>query len=84
MTTPTSTVSPDTVGILFMAYGGPETLADMPGYLADIRAGRVTPDTVLEEITNNYRQIGGRSPYPNLRAPRWTRPCRPSLPRTVP
>lgn len=64
MTTPT--VSPDTVGVLFMAYGGPETLDDMPGYLADIRAGRVTPSAVLEEITNNYRQIGGRSPLPEF------------------
>jgi ferrochelatase len=45
-----------------MAYGGPESLAEIPGYLADIRAGRPTPRAVVEEITENYRAIGGRSP----------------------
>ncbi len=51
-----------TIGVLFMAYGGPASLAEIPGYLADIRNGRPTSSAVLEEITNNYRQIGGRSP----------------------
>jgi protoporphyrin/coproporphyrin ferrochelatase len=50
------------IGVLVMAYGGPESLAEIPGYLADIRAGRPTPRAVLEEITENYRTIGGRSP----------------------
>jgi ferrochelatase len=45
-----------------MAYGGPESLDEIPGYLADIRAGRPTPRAVVEEITENYRAIGGRSP----------------------
>lgn len=64
MTTPNDTKKP--IGILFMAYGGPETLEDMPGYLADIRSGRVTPARVLDEITNNYRLIGGKSPLPEF------------------
>jgi ferrochelatase len=50
------------VGVLVMAYGGPESLAEIPGYLADIRAGRPTPRAVVDEITENYRAIGGRSP----------------------
>ncbi|HSJ94845.1 MAG TPA: ferrochelatase [Gaiellaceae bacterium] len=50
------------IGVLVMAYGGPESLDELPGYLADIRAGRPTPRDVLEEITENYRAIGGRSP----------------------
>ena len=50
------------VGVLVMAYGGPESLEEIPGYLADIRAGRPTPRRVVEEITENYRAIGGRSP----------------------
>lgn len=50
------------VGVLVMAYGGPESLDEIPGYLADIRAGRPTPKAVVEEITENYRAIGGRSP----------------------
>lgn len=50
------------IGVLVMAYGGPNSLEDIPGYLADIREGRPTTPAVLEEITNNYRQIGGKSP----------------------
>ena len=49
-------------GVLVMAYGGPSSLEEIPGYLADIRAGRPTPRRVLDEITENYRAIGGRSP----------------------
>ena len=51
-----------TTGVLVMAYGGPESLEEIPGYLADIRAGRPTSHEIVEEITENYRAIGGRSP----------------------
>lgn len=50
------------IGVLLMAYGGPNALDEIPGYLADIRSGRPTTPAVLAEITNNYRQIGGKSP----------------------
>jgi ferrochelatase len=50
------------IGVLVMAYGGPASLEQIPGYLADIRHGRPTPRAVLEEITENYRAIGGSSP----------------------
>ena len=50
------------IGVLFMAYGGPDSLEDIPGYLADIRAGRTTSTALVEEITRNYRLIGGSSP----------------------
>ncbi|MGO9310428.1 MAG: ferrochelatase [Spirochaetia bacterium] len=50
------------VGVLLMAYGGPDTLEDVPGYLADIRRGRPTPRAIVEEIADHYRQIGGGSP----------------------
>lgn len=50
------------IGVLVMAYGGPNSLEEIPGYLADIRSGRVTSPEVLEEITHNYSQIGGKSP----------------------
>ena len=49
-------------GVLVMAYGGPDSLEDLPGYLSDIRSGRPTTTAVLDEISNNYRQIGGKSP----------------------
>lgn len=50
------------IGVLIMAYGGPDSLEEIPGYLADIRSGRPTTSSVLEEITDHYRRIGGRSP----------------------
>ena len=56
------------VGVLVMAYGGPASLDEIPGYLADIRAGRVTSKAILDEITSNYRQIGGKSPLPEKTA----------------
>ena len=52
----------DPVGILFMAYGGPDRLEDLPGYLSDIRAGRTTSKALIDEISRNYRLIGGSSP----------------------
>ena len=50
------------IGVLLMAYGGPASLDDLPGYLADIRSGRPTPKAVVEEIGHNYSLIGGKSP----------------------
>lgn len=50
------------IGVLIMAYGGPNRLSELPGYLSDIRSGRTTAPEVLEEIRYNYEQIGGRSP----------------------
>jgi protoporphyrin/coproporphyrin ferrochelatase len=59
-------VSAAPVGVLVMAYGGPDSLDDVPGYLADIRTGRPTPRAVVEEIADHYRRIGGRSPLLGL------------------
>ncbi|MEI6046179.1 MAG: ferrochelatase [Chloroflexota bacterium] len=50
------------IGVLLMAYGGPASLDELPGYLADIRSGRPTTKAVLEEMTHNYTLIGGKSP----------------------
>jgi ferrochelatase len=50
------------IGVLMMAYGGPNSLDEIPGYLADIRSGATTPAHILDEIRNNYRLIGGKSP----------------------
>ena len=45
-----------------MAYGGPGSLEEIPGYLADIRSGRITSPSVLAAIRGNYEKIGGKSP----------------------
>ena len=46
--------------VLLLAYGGPSSLEDVSGYLTDIRGGRPTPQSLVEEITERYRLIGGR------------------------
>lgn len=48
--------------ILLLAYGGPDSLDDIPAYLLDIRGGRETPQHLVDEISERYRLIGGRSP----------------------
>jgi ferrochelatase len=48
--------------VLLLAYGGPDSLDDIPAYLLDIRGGRETPQHLIDEITQRYAQIGGRSP----------------------
>lgn len=48
--------------VLLLAYGGPDSLADIPVYLSDVRGGRTTPDALLSEMTHRYELIGGRSP----------------------
>ena len=48
--------------VLLMAYGGPDSLEDVEPYLLDVRGGRETPQSLVEEIRERYAQIGGRSP----------------------
>ena len=48
--------------ILLLAYGGPDSLADVEPYLLDVRGGRATPPELVEEIRGRYAAIGGRSP----------------------
>lgn len=45
-----------------MAYGSPERIEDIRPYLEDIREGRPVSDKAVEELTERYRRIGGRSP----------------------
>jgi ferrochelatase len=56
----------DRIGVLLMAYGGPASLEDLPGYLADVRRGRPTPRAIVEELSHNYASIGGASPLLGL------------------
>ncbi len=48
--------------VLMMAYGGPNSLAEIEPYLLDIRGGRHTPEALIKEIQERYAAIGGRSP----------------------
>ncbi len=51
---------------MLLAYGGPDSLEDVRPYLLDVRNHRPTSDHIVEEITERYRQIGGRSPILEL------------------
>jgi ferrochelatase len=52
----------DTIGLLVMAYGGPNNLDEVEPYLNDVRGGRPTTPAALAEVRERYRQIGGSSP----------------------
>jgi ferrochelatase len=56
------TESHSSTAVLLLAYGGPDSLDDIPAYLLEIRGGRETPQRLIDEITHRYAQIGGRSP----------------------
>ena len=48
--------------VILMAYGSPKGIEDIRPYLEDIREGRPVSDEAVEELTERYRRIGGRSP----------------------
>ena len=48
--------------MLLMAYGGPETIAEVEPFLLDVRGGRPTPPELVEEVRARYAAIGGGSP----------------------
>jgi ferrochelatase len=50
------------IGLLVMAYGGPNKLEDVEPYLLDVRGYRPTSQDVIHEVRERYREIGGRSP----------------------
>ncbi len=48
--------------VLLLAHGAPERVEDIPEYLSYVRGGRPTPPSLIEEVSDRYRQIGGGSP----------------------
>jgi protoporphyrin/coproporphyrin ferrochelatase len=50
------------IGLLVMAYGGPDTLEEVEPYLMDVRGYRATAPEIVHEVRERYREIGGRSP----------------------
>ncbi len=49
-------------GVLLLAHGAPERLADVDSYLGNVRGGRPGSPKVLEEVRHRYAEIGGSSP----------------------
>src|SRR5512139_4124796 len=54
--------SPSMIGLLVMAYGGPNNLEEVEPYLMDVRGYRPTAPEIVHEVRERYREIGGRSP----------------------
>ncbi len=50
------------IGVLVMAYGGPNKLDEVEPYLMDVRGGRPTAPEIVHEVVERYKLIGGRSP----------------------
>src|SRR5215207_6942730 len=50
------------IGLLVMAYGGPDNLDEVEPYLLDVRGYRATAPEIVHEVRERYREIGGRSP----------------------
>ncbi len=50
------------IGVLVMAYGGPNNLDEVEPYLLDVRGYRPTAPEIIREVRERYKLIGGRSP----------------------
>src|SRR5512140_812580 len=50
------------IGLLVMAYGGPNNIDEVEPYLLDVRGYRPTAPEIVQEVRERYREIGGRSP----------------------
>jgi ferrochelatase len=60
--------------VLLLAHGTPNTLGEMPAYLAKVTGGRALPPQVVAELQHRYAQIG-LSETPTTEPPpltRWT------------
>jgi ferrochelatase len=52
--------------LLITAHGTPDSLDDLPAFLARIRRGHPAPPEVLAEVRRRYEAIGGRSPLAEI------------------
>ncbi|MDP1714497.1 MAG: ferrochelatase [Anaerolineales bacterium] len=50
------------IGLLVMAYGGPNNIDEVEPYLMDVRGHRPTAPEIVHEVRERYREIGGGSP----------------------
>lgn len=53
-------------GVVLLAHGTPESLDQMPEYLARVRGGRPPSEELVREMAHNYAAIGGRSPLTDI------------------
>lgn len=55
-----------TIGVLLMAYGTPDTPDEIEPYYTHIRHGRPPSRELLEELQERYRVVGGRTPLSDI------------------
>lgn len=49
--------------VLLLAFGGPESLEEIPAFLENLTGRRPAP-ALVESVAERYRLVGGRSPLP--------------------
>lgn len=54
------------VGVLLLAFGGPDSPEAIEPFMKNLMGGRVPPPPLVEKIKARYRQIGGQSPLPGI------------------
>ncbi|MFQ5480149.1 MAG: ferrochelatase [Thermodesulfobacteriota bacterium] len=54
--------SEEKTGVLFLAFGGAESLDDVEPFIANVLRGRYIPPGLLAKMKERYRLIGGKSP----------------------
>lgn len=50
------------IGVLLMAYGTPRNLAEVEPYYLSIRGGRQPTPEEVQNLTERYRRVGGKTP----------------------
>jgi len=60
------TVAPAYDAVLLLAFGGPESRAEIRPFLVRILHGVPVPASRLEEVAHHYETVGGRSPLNEL------------------
>jgi len=59
--------------VLLIAYGGPESMADVRPFLDNVLRGKRIPAERVDEVLQHYEVIGGRSPLAELTRAQATR-----------
>ena len=57
-------VSP--IGVLLMAFGGPDVPEAIEPFMKNLMGGRTPPPELVEKVKARYRLIGGHSPLPEI------------------
>lgn len=52
--------------VLLLAFGGPETLEEVRPFIERVTEGRNVPAARIESVVEQYKLIGGRSPFNEL------------------